>query len=107
MFFDSFVQNDCNLNGPDFKSKYQSNSNAVLIDVRTPEEFSEKAIDKALNIDFLAPDFMAKFLQLDKSKTYFLYCRSGRRSADACAALQQKGYKVFNLVGGIGAWPTK
>ena len=48
--------------------------------------------------------------QLDKSKAYFVYCRSGARSARACAVMEQSGFPVtFNLLGGIIAWegPTE
>jgi rhodanese-related sulfurtransferase len=48
--------------------------------------------------------------QLDKSKAYFVYCRSGARSARACAVMQQYGFLIaFNLLGGILAWvgPTE
>ncbi len=67
-----------------FKDKVASaGANAVLLDVRTPEEVAEGIIPGAVNIDFRAPDFAEKIAELDKDKTYFVYCKVGGRSAKA------------------------
>jgi len=76
----------------------------VLLDVRTDGEFKEGHIEKALNIDVKQGDFMEKAKALPKDKTIAVYCRSGRRSANAANQLASEGYKVVNLVGGIIAW---
>lgn len=94
-----------NLRGADFKQKYNETENAVLVDVRTAGEFNSGTLPKAMNMDFLSTAFMDKFRKQDKNKTYFLFCRSGARSAQACEVLSQEGFKVYNLAGGIGAWP--
>jgi len=79
----------------------------ILIDVRTPEEFAEGHIPGAVNIDFRAEDFNQKatdFLKETQS-TLAIYCRSGRRSAGACARLDSLGYTgTVNLKGGIIEW---
>lgn len=95
-----------NLDGLSFKGKFKTTQGAVLIDVRTAGECSEGTIQGAKNIDFLSSSFKDQFLKLDKSKAYFLFCRSGNRSGQACNILSKEGYKVYNLEGGIGAWPN-
>jgi rhodanese-related sulfurtransferase len=58
-----------------------------------------------VNIDFNAADFNAKINELDKSKTVYVYCKSGGRSAGAAEELKANGFtKVVNLDGGITAW---
>ena len=76
----------------------------VLLDVRTADEFKEGHIENALNIDVKQNDFMAKAKTLPKNKTIAVYCRSGKRSANAAEQLASEGYKVVNLLGGIIAW---
>lgn len=94
-----------NLSGREFKEKFTASKNAVLVDVRTAGEFSSGNIKGAKNIDFMSASFKDQFLKLDKGKEYFLYCRSGNRSGQASNILSKEGYKVYNLDGGIGAWP--
>ena len=93
------------LGGREFKDKFTATAGAVLVDVRTAGEFSSGTIQGAKNIDFMSPDFKEQFLKLDKNKEYFLFCRSGNRSGQACNILSKEGYKVYNLAGGVGAWP--
>lgn len=94
-----------NLQGSTFKEKFASTKDAVLVDVRTAGEFSGGTIKGSKNIDFMSSSFKDQFLKLDKNKTYFLFCRSGNRSGQACNLLSKEGYKVYNLSGGVGAWP--
>ncbi|HLV70354.1 MAG TPA: rhodanese-like domain-containing protein [Xanthomarina sp.] len=76
-----------------------------LIDVRTPEEFSEGFIKDAQNIDFYSDTFKEDILKLDKTKPVILYCKSGRRSADCSEKLIEAGFvKVYDLEGGITQW---
>lgn len=79
---------------------------AVVLDVRTQEEYDEKHIPKAELLDINdARRFMEGLEQMDKSKAYFVYCRSGARSVRACAVMQQYGFSLaFNLLGGILDW---
>ncbi len=82
-----------------------SGSDCILLDVRTPEEYKEEHIKGAIQIDIKADNFKEKALkQLPKEKTIMVYCRSGRRSAQAANILTAEGYIVFNLEGGIKAW---
>ncbi|MBT8307159.1 MAG: rhodanese-like domain-containing protein [Maribacter sp.] len=82
--------------------------NVVLVDVRTPEEFNAGHLENALNIDWYNDSFTEEFEKIDKNKTIYLYCRSGKRSADATKFLDSLGYKkVVNLEGGYIAWAEK
>ncbi len=83
--------------------------NTVLLDVRTAEEYIAGHIPGSRQIDVLkTDDFKAAVATLDKSKTYLLYCRSGKRSRDAMAILQGSGFsKLYDLEGGFTAWPGK
>ena len=83
-----------------------ADTNAVLLDVRTQEEYDEKHLPEAQLIDTRQPqNFMDEVQSLDKSKRYFIYCRSGARSGQACQVLDQLGVAAtYNLVGGILAW---
>lgn len=77
------------------------------VDVRTAEEFAEGHIDVkgVKNIDFRQADFMRQATErLEKSRTVAVYCRSGRRSADAARLLSAAGYTVVDLKGGIIEW---
>lgn len=80
----------------------------VLLDVRTPEETALGKIDGAMEINVLEENFTDKVQNLDKSKTYLVYCRSGRRSAKACQLMADAGFgKLYNLQGGYNAWSAQ
>ncbi len=80
-------------------------SGAVLLDVRTAEEFAQGHLSGAINIDVKGADFLVKVKQaIPADKTVAVYCRSGRRSANAASLMAAQGYKVVNLTGGIEAW---
>ena len=86
-------------------AKTTSDSSVVVLDVRTPGEFMVGHIANAINIDVEGMQFNADVSKLDKSKTYAVYCHSGRRSAIATDEMSKLGFKtLFNLEGGIGAW---
>jgi len=76
-----------------------------LVDVRTLEEFNVGHLAGATLIDVKQSDFTERALAtLDKAMPVAVYCRSGRRSANAAAVLAANGYRVTNLEGGILAW---
>ena len=82
-----------------------ADSNVVVLDVRTAAEFAESHIQGAVLIDQGQSDFMEKAkATLPADKTIAVYCRSGRRSANAAGRLADAGYKCVNLKGGIIAW---
>lgn len=79
-----------------------------LIDVRTPKEYSEGFIDKAQNIDFFSPTFKDEVSKLDKAKPVFVYCRSGRRSANSVSVFLEAGFtKIYDLKGGFLNWKSE
>ena len=86
-------------------SELIADTNVVVLDVRTAEEFAEGHIQRAILIDQGQSDFVEKVKKtLPTDKTIALYCRSGRRSANAAGRLATVGYKCVNLKGGITAW---
>lgn len=72
-------------------------ANAALIDVRTPSEFASGHLEGASNIDVQSANFTAQVAQLPKDAPYVVYCRSGNRSTDAIATMQDLGFtKLVN-----------
>lgn len=90
----------------EWKQGITDQENVEILDVRTPDEFNEGYIPGAKNIDiYKGQGFLDEINQLDKSKEYYIYCRSGARSAQACALMQQQGFEnTYNLRGGITEW---
>lgn len=91
---------------PQWKETIAQDANAVIIDVRTQEEVEEGMIEGAMHLDiFLGQGFLDEVDKLDKEKNYYVYCRSGGRSAQACALMAQRGFNTtYNLAGGYTAW---
>lgn len=89
-----------------WRDQLSSDQNAVIIDVRTDDEISEGYIPNALTMDIYNPHaFMEKAKQLDPAKNYYVYCRSGGRSLQACAVLRSIGVNnTYNLLGGFSEW---
>ena len=86
-------------------SELVADSNIVVLDVRTVAEFTEGHIERAILIDQGQSDFVEKAkATLPIDKKIAVYCRSGRRSANAAGKLADIGYKCVNLKGGIIAW---
>ena len=82
-----------------------ADSSVVVLDVRTAAEFAEGHIQGAVLIDQNQSDFVEKAkATLPTDKTIAIYCRSGRRSANAAGKLADVGYKCVNLKRGIIAW---
>ena len=81
------------------------NPDVVVLDVRTAAEFKEGHIENAVNIDQSQSDFVENVKkQFATDRQIAVYCRSGRRSANAANRLAAEGYTVVNLSGGILAW---
>ena len=88
-----------------FAEKINATTNAQILDVRTPEEFASEHIDKAVNVNWLADDFVINTANFDKSKPVFVYCKSGGRSTKAAAKLAELGFtNIYELQGGIMKW---
>ena len=79
--------------------------NIQLLDVRSPKEIKEGFIKKAKFANYFDADFYDKASnQLDKNKPVYLYCRSGNRSGKSAKILQEKGFEVYNVLGGYNQW---
>ena len=88
-----------------FIEQAKADTTGIILDVRTPGEYQEEHLAGAQQLDFLNTEaFDAAIKQLDKSHTYYVYCRSGKRSHHACMKMQKLGLKVFDMEGGILNW---
>lgn len=94
------------LSQEEWEEQLENDDNAYILDVRTPEEVDEGYIPNATNIDFyLGQEFLNELEKLDKSKSYYVYCRSGNRSGQACALMLNAGFtNAYNLEGGFMNW---
>lgn len=94
------------LSQEEWEEQLSKDNNAFILDVRTPEEMEEGYIPKAKNIDiYLGQEFLDELEKLDKSKNYYVYCRSGNRSGQACAIMNSIGIEnTYNLEGGFMNW---
>jgi len=91
--------------GPDEFEKLAKQPKHVVLDVRTPKEFTAGHIKGAINIDVNAADFQEKVAKLDKGSTYLVHCASGGRSVTACEKLTTLNFpSLFNLEGGMKSW---
>lgn len=95
------------LSPEDFKKAVSSDNKAVIVDVRTAQEYYEGHIEGAILMDVSSSGFDDLINSADTSATYYIYCRSGNRSKVAFKKMQNRGLKVFELEGGIMAWVKK
>lgn len=96
------------LNPTEFETKIAKASNAVVLDVCTPNEFKQQHLENAVNVNYHADGFSAQLEQMDKNKPYFVYCWAGSRSAKAAKVMRGMGFaKVYELEGGISNWMRK
>lgn len=100
MFFNSFKYE--NISPEELRQKMQNGHDFLLLDVRTPQENAAHAIEGS----YLIPinELPNRIAELPKDKEIVVYCRTGNRSAYACAYLQRMGFRVKNLEGGIVLW---
>ncbi|NCO62998.1 MAG: rhodanese-like domain-containing protein [Flavobacteriales bacterium] len=84
----------------------ENDNNAVILDVRTGDEVFQGKIPNSIHIDFYKGQaFIEELETLDKSKNYYVYCRSGNRSGQACKMMKQLGFQnAYNLIGGMLQW---
>jgi len=96
-----------NINVKEF-NELKEDSNTIILDVRTSEEYKKGHIENAEHIDVLEPDFLTKVRRLNPNNAYLIYCRSGSRSQRAANLMAQAGFEhLFNLKGGYQAWSRK
>ena len=96
------------LDADSFEKNVNQITEPQLVDVRTLAEYSEEHLPGAILMDVKDTAFYLQITQLDKERPVFVYCRSGKRSLDAAAILEQNKFKVvYNLKGGIIEWKEK
>ena len=101
-FFDLFKQPDVNQGVKEF----QRTSGAMLLDVRTPEEYRSGHIPGSKNISLQTIDRVGSVAE-NKDTALYVYCQSGARSRQAVGLLKQMGYTNVNNIGGIAAYAGK
>ena len=100
--FDFFKQADINKG----LKEYAEKENAVLLDVRTPQEYREGHIPGSKNVPLQTIDKVTSVTE-NKDIALFVYCYSGARSRQATAMLQHMGYTNVQNIGGIAAYHGK
>ena len=98
-FFDFFKQSNINQG----IEEYKRTGDAVLLDVRTPQEYQEGHIPESKNVPLQQLDNIASVAK-NKDIPLFVYCYSGSRSRQATGMLQRMGYSKVNNIGGIAAY---
>lgn len=97
-----------NVSVSDLDWAISSKEDLVILDVRTPGELTQGYVENAVNIDVNNSNFRSQAADLDKSKTTYVYCRSGIRSQTASKILIELGFTdVRNVEGGFNAWQEK
>ncbi len=77
----------------------------ILVDVRTLEEYESGHIQDAVNFDFYSESFKNDILALEKSSSIILYCRTQNRSIKTANFLKENGFKEIAVIkGGITSW---
>lgn len=90
---------------PSAFSSAVSAPDTVVLDVRTPAEFTAGHLPGARNLDIEASTFAARVAGLDQGTTYAVYCRSGSRSGAALEQMSAAGFThLYDLAGGLTAW---
>lgn len=91
-----------------FQEKLNATKGGQVLDVRTPEEFLTGHLSGAKNLNFYASDFEKSLEKLDKKQPFFVYCKVGRRSAEAAQIMRRQGFQeVYEMDGGIMKWAAK
>lgn len=92
--------NDIDVSIDEFKEKYAEDA-GVVIDVRSQQEYDEGHLAKTdMQLDLMNGEFEDSLDELEKDKTYYLYCRTGNRSGQAARIMKSEGFeKVYNIGG--------
>ncbi len=100
------TNNMADLSQIEWEEQLEKDENSFILDVRTEEEVEEGYIPGATNLDIhKGQEFLDELEKLDKSKNYYVYCRSGARSGKACDIMDQLGFaNAYNLEGGFMNW---
>ena len=91
-----------NLSFEEFVTRYQSDNESICLDARTKEEYELGHLPNARNFDYLSKTLADELEALDQSNTYYVYCRTSRRSLRICQLLKNMGFEnVYHLKDGI------
>jgi len=101
-FFDFFKQPDINQGVNEFRQR----EDAILLDVRTPQEYRSGSIPGSQNVPLQSIDKVGTVVE-NKDTALYVYCHSGARSRQAVSLLQHMGYSNVNNIGGIAAYRGK
>ena len=111
LFFSCNKNNNQNSEGnttisvAEFAKKIKEDKNVVILDVRTPQEYTQEHLPNAILENMQEDSFEATIAEMDKNKTYLLYCKIGSRSSKALETMKTAGFKqVFHLDGGMVDW---
>ena len=98
-----------NITQEEWIDRIAADKNAVILDVRTENECAGGTLENAICLDIFQKDkFISELGKIDKSKNYYVYCRSGQRSTNACQLMEGMGFREpYNLIGGISNWKGK
>lgn len=97
-------QTSTSLSPVEFKEKIHTTEGVVVLDVRSPNEYKMNHIKNAVNLNINSDHFMEEAEKLNKEKSVLIYCKSGSRSGRAKSELEQLGFDVYELDGGIVGW---
>ena len=92
----------------DLVQSKKNTTNFVVLDVRTPEEFESGHVEGAININYNSENFVEELNKLDKTKSYLVYCRTGRRSSDTVSVMTKQGFgELYRIDGDISKWKSE
>ena len=108
LFIPALLKAQERLSPKEFRKKFDNMSDALLLDIRTPEEIAKGYLKGAVFMDFYDSTFKEQVAVIDREKPVFVYCAIGGRSWDAAKIMQEMGFKkVYDLKGGIIVWKIK
>jgi len=103
------IQNITVEEGKKLVDENKNNSDFVILDVRTKDEFDSGHLENAVNLDFYSPGFTEKIKEMDKNKRYLVHCQKGGRSSAAVEKVMNplEFENLYNMEGGFGDWEAK
>jgi len=94
-------------NSTELNKILEKDKKIVILDVRTPEEFTAGHLKDAINIDIRQQDFYTKFDKLNRKVVYLVYCRTNHRSGMAVDYMKQKGFTtIYQMMDGFPGWAS-
>lgn len=86
----------------ELSARLKKGESVKMLDVREPEEWAAGHIKGAKHIPL--GQVLERLRELDADEELIVICRSGNRSGLACELLEEKGFNVVNMTGGLMAW---